>query len=166
MPIHPAAFVDPHAEIHAAAEIGPFVVIDHHVRVGRGTRVLAHATLTGWTDIGEDNVIHMGAVIGDAPQDVTYDGSESYVRIGARNVIREHVQIHRGTKPGSTTTIGDDNYFMNNAHIGHNCHVGNRTIMANGAVLGGYVVLEDQVFVSANCAVHQFVRVGRLALLR
>jgi UDP-N-acetylglucosamine acyltransferase len=108
----------------------------------------------------------MGAVVGHDPQDLAYSGSESYVRMGDRNVVREHAQIHRGTKPGSATTIGSDNYFMNNAHVAHNCRVGNRVTLANGAVLGGYVEVEDQVFISANCAVHQFVRVGRLAFMR
>lgn len=166
MPIHPTTVIDPRAEVHPDADIGPYVVIDGQVHVGARTRVLAHATLTGWTEIGADNVVHMGAVVGHTPQDVTFDGSESYLRIGDRNIIREHVQIHRGTKPGSTTTIGDDNYFTNNAHVAHNCRIGNRVTIASGAVLGGYVEVEDQVFVSANCAVHQFVRVGRLAFLR
>ncbi len=166
MPIHPTAVIDPRAEVHADADIGPFVVIDGPVRVGPRTRVLAHATLTGWTTIGADNEIHMGAVIGHTPQDLAYDGSESYLHIGDRNVIREHAQIHRGTKPGSATVIGNENFFMNAAHVAHNCRIGNRVIVASGAMLGGYVDVEDQVFVSGNCAVHQFVRIGRLALLR
>ena len=166
MPIHPTAIVDPRAEVHPETEIGPYVVIDGPVQVGRGTRVLAHATLMGWTRIGCDNVIHTGAVIGDTPQDLAFAGAESYLRIGDGNVFREHTQVHRGTKPGSATVIGNQNYLMNNAHVGHNCQLGDNVIMANGAVLGGYVGVEDQVFISANCAVHQFVRVGRLALLR
>ena len=166
MPIHPTAVIDARAEIHPAADIGPFVVVDGLVRVGAGTRVLAHATLTGWTEIGADNVIHMGAVIGDTPQDLAFTGEESYLRIGDRNVIREHAQIHRGTKPGSATVIGDDNYFMHNAHVAHNCRIGNQAIIAGGALLAGYVEVENQAFVSGNCVVHQFVRIGRLAILR
>jgi UDP-N-acetylglucosamine acyltransferase len=166
MPIHPTAVIDASAEVDSTADIGPFVRIEGAVRVGRGTRVLAHATLTGWTEIGCDNVIHMGAVIGDEPQDLAYSGAETYVRLGDRNVIREHVQIHRGTKPGSATVIGNDNFFMCNAHVAHNCRIGNGVIMANGALLGGYVDVEDQAFISGDCAVHQFVRVGRLAILR
>jgi len=166
MPIHPTAIIDPRAEIDPTADIGPLVTIDGAVRVGPRTQVLAHATLTGWTTIGADNVIHYAAVVGHTPQDLAYDGAESYVRIGDRNVIREHAQIHRGTKPGSATVIGDDNYFMNNAHVGHNCRIGNRVIVANGALLAGYVDVADQVFVSGNCVVHQFVRIGRLAFLR
>jgi UDP-N-acetylglucosamine acyltransferase len=166
MPIHPTAIIDARAVIDPSAEIGPYVVVDGPVRVGPGTRVLAHATLTGWTTIGAHNVIHMSAVIGDAPQDLAYDGAESYVHIGARNVIREHVQIHRGTKPGTATVIGDDNLLMCTAHVGHNCRIGNRIILTNGAMLGGYVEVEDQAVISGNCVVHQFVRIGRLALLR
>ena len=166
MPIHPTAIVDPRAAVHPQADIGPYVVIDGPVHVGPGTRVLAHATLLGWTQIGADNVIHPGAVLGDAPQDLAYDGSESYLRIGDRNVIREHVQMHRGTQPGSATIVGNDNYCMNNAHVAHNCRVGNRVILANGAVLGGHVEVQDQVFLSTGCAVHQYVRIGRLAFMR
>jgi UDP-N-acetylglucosamine acyltransferase len=166
MPIHPTALVDTQAKVHPDADIGPYVVIEGPVTVGQGTRVMAHATLMGWTEIGANNRIHAGAVIGDVPQDLAFDGSESYLRIGDRNVFREHVQLHRGTKPGSATVIGDDNFLMANAHVGHNCRIGNGVIIANAAALGGYVEVEDQVFISANCVVHQFVRIGRLALLR
>ncbi len=166
MGIHPTAVVDPRAEIHGDADIGPFVVIDGPVRVGAGTRVLAHATLMGWTEIGAGNTVHAGAVLGDVPQDLAFPGEQSFLRIGDGNVIREHVQMHRGTQPGSATVVGDHNYFMTNSHVGHNCRVGNDVIIANGALLGGYVDVADRVFISGNCALHQFVRVGRLALLR
>ena len=166
MPIHPTALIDARAAIHPEADIGPYVVVDGPVRIGPRTRVSAHATLMGWTEIGADNTIHSGAVIGDTPQDLAFTGEETYLRIGDRNVFREHVQIHRGTKPGSATVIGSDNFFMATSHVGHNCSVGNHVIITNGAMLGGYVEVEDQAIVSGNCAVHQFVRVGRLAILR
>jgi UDP-N-acetylglucosamine acyltransferase len=166
MAIHSTALIDPRAQIDSGAEIGPYVVIDGAVSVGRGTKVLAHATLTGNTEIGEDNEIHMGAVIGHTPQDLAYKGVTSFVKIGRRNIIREHSQIHRGTTEGSATVIGDDNYFMHNAHVAHNCRIGNQTIIAGGALLAGYVQVEDRAFVSGNCVVHQFVRIGTLALLR
>jgi UDP-N-acetylglucosamine acyltransferase len=166
MPIHATALIDPLAEIHPDADIGPYVVVVGPVRVGPRTRVAAHATLMGGTEIGADNTIHSGAVIGDTPQDLAFNGEETYLRIGDRNVIREHVQIHRGTKPGSATVIGSDNFFMATSHVGHNCSVGDRVIVTNGAMLGGYVEVEDQAIVSGNCTVHQFVRVGRLAILR
>lgn len=166
MPIHPTALIDPRAQIHPAAEIGPYVVIDGPVSVGRGTRVLAHAFLTGWTEIGGDNVIHMGAVIGHEPQDLAYAGAQTFLKIGHRNIIREHCQIHRGTTEGSATIIGDNNYFMHHSHVAHNCHIGNHTTIAGGALLAGYVQVEDRAFVSGNCVVHQFVRIGTLAILR
>ncbi|MEJ2428296.1 MAG: acyl-ACP--UDP-N-acetylglucosamine O-acyltransferase [Deltaproteobacteria bacterium] len=164
--IHPTAVIDPRAEIHQEAEIGPYVIIEGEVKIGRGTRIMAHAYLTGWTEIGEDNSIHMGAVIGHEPQDREYMGDKTYLRIGHRNIIREHVQIHRGTKPESSTIIGNENFFMNHAHIAHNCKVGDGVVIAGGALLAGYVQVGDGVFISGNCVVHQFVRVGKLAMLR
>jgi UDP-N-acetylglucosamine acyltransferase len=166
MPIHPTAVVDPRAEIDSTADIGPFVVIEGPVRIGAGTRVLAHAYLCGATQIGRDNEIHMGAVIGHAPQDLAYRGEPTGLRIGDRNVIREHAQVHRGTTEGSRTVIGDDNYLMNQAHVAHNCRLGNGTIIAGGALLAGYVDVADRAFVSGNCVVHQFVRIGTLAIMR
>ena len=166
MPIHPTALIDPRADIHPEAEIGPYVVIDSPVRIGLGTRVFAHAVLTGHTEIGEHNEIHMGAIIGHAPQDLSYKGGQTFLRIGHRNVIREQSQIHRGTAAGSATVIGNDNYLMHHSHVAHNCHIGNHTIIAGGALLAGYVQVEDRAFVSGNCVVHQFVRIGTLALLR
>lgn len=166
MAIHPTALVDRRAEIDGGADIGPYVVIDGPVVVGAGTRVLAHAVLNGHTTIGRDNVIHMGAVIGHEPQDVNYKGAPTGVRIGDRNIVREHAEIHRGTNVEQPTSIGDDNFFLSQSHIAHDCRVGNRIILATGATLGGHVHVGDLVFVSGNCVVHQHVRIGRLALLR
>lgn len=166
MAIHPTAVVASRAELDAEVDVGPYVVIDGPVRIGRGTRILAHAVLTGWTRIGRDNEIHMGAVVGHVPQDVAYTGARSYLRIGDRNVIREHSQIHRGTTAESETVVGDDNFLMQHAHVAHNCRLGNHTIIGGGALLAGHVSVEDRAFVSGNCVVHQTVRIGTLALLR
>jgi UDP-N-acetylglucosamine acyltransferase len=166
MPIHPTAIVSPAAEIHPDAAIGPYVVIDGAVRIGARTRVMAHAYLTGWTEIGEDNVIHPGAVIGHEPQDIAFTGAESYLRIGNRNVLREHSQVHRGTGEGTATVIGDDNFLMHNAHVAHNCRIGNRVIIAGGALIAGHASVEDLAFISGNCVVHQHVRIGQLAIMR
>jgi UDP-N-acetylglucosamine acyltransferase len=166
MTIHPTAVIDPRAEIDAEVNIGPYVVIDGPVKIGRGTRVMAHAYLTGWTEIGADNEIHPSAIIGEAPQDRAYKGEETYLRIGDRNIIREHAQIHRGTAPGSATIVGNQNFFMASSHIGHNCKLGDNVILANGALLGGYVEVGSNVFISGNCVVHQFVRIGAYALMR
>ncbi|MFQ5850199.1 MAG: acyl-ACP--UDP-N-acetylglucosamine O-acyltransferase [Candidatus Binatia bacterium] len=166
MSIHPSAIIDPRAEIHPEAEIGPCVVVDGPVRIGRTTRVMAHATVIGWTEIGEGNEIHPGVVLGDAPQDMAYRGEESYLKIGSHNIFREYVQVHRGTAAGSSTVIGNRNFLMASAHVGHNCRLGDHIIMANGALLGGYVEVGDQAFISAHCVVHQFVRVGEISLMR
>jgi UDP-N-acetylglucosamine acyltransferase len=166
VPIHATAVVDRLASIEPSAEIGPYVVIDGPVELGPRTRILAHAYLTGRTVVGADTVIHPFAVVGDAPQDVKYDGGPTGLRIGARNVIREHVEIHRATTPETWTVIGDDNYLMSHSHVAHNCVVGNQTIVATGALLAGHVTVGDQAFVSGNCVVHQHTRVGRLAIMR
>lgn len=166
MTIHPSAVIDPRAEIDANVAIGPYVVVDGPVKIKAGTRVMAHAYLTGWTQVGADNEIHPGAVIGDAPQDKAYKGTETYLKIGDRNIIREHAQIHRGTVPGSSTVIGDDNFLMATSHIGHNCKLGDNNTLANGALLAGYVEVGDNAFISGNCVVHQFVRIGDFALMR
>ena len=164
--IHPTAIVDPRAEIDATAEVGAYAIIEGAARIGARTRLLPHAVVTGGATIGEDNEIHYGAVLGHVPQDLAFAREESFLRIGDRNVFREHAEVHRGTKPGSETSIGDGNYFMSRSHVAHNCTIGNDTIVASGALLSGYVELGDRAFVSGNCVVHQFVRIGRLALLR
>jgi UDP-N-acetylglucosamine acyltransferase len=164
--IHRTAIIDPRAEVDPDCDIGPYVVVDGAVKIGRGTRVMAHATIMGWTEVGADNEIHPGAVLGGAPQDKAYRGAETYLKIGERNIFREHVQVHRGTAAGSATVIGNDNYLMANAHVGHNCRLGNGIVLANGALLGGYVEVGDRAFISGNCVVHQFVRVGELSLMR
>jgi UDP-N-acetylglucosamine acyltransferase len=164
--VHPTALVDRRAEIDTTAEIGPHVVIDGPVTIGPRTRVLAGAFIAGHTRIGADNVIHPGAVIGHEPQDLAYRGADTGLRIGDRNVLREHCEVHRGTEEGTSTEIGDDNYLMSQAHVAHNCRLGNGVIMATGATLGGHVEIDDQAFISGNCVVHQHCRVGRLVMMR
>ena len=166
MPIHPTAIVHPGSVLDPSAEIGPYVVIDGPVAIGPRTRVLAGAYLTGRTEVGADNVIHPGVVLGHEPQDLAYRGAETGLRIGDRNVFREHTEVHRGTQPGTWTEIGDDNYVMSQAHVAHNCQLGNGVIIATGAMLGGHVVVEDRAFISGNCVVHQHCRVGQLAIMR
>src|SRR5215467_6730777 len=139
MSIHPTAVIDPKAAIDSEVEIGPYVVIEGPVRIKRGTRVMAHTYLTGWTEIGENNEIHPGVVLGDAPQDKAYKGEKTYLKIGDDNVFREHVQVHRGTTAGSTTLVGNHNFLMACSHVAHNCKLGDHIVMANNALLGGYV---------------------------
>ncbi|HTN72988.1 MAG TPA: acyl-ACP--UDP-N-acetylglucosamine O-acyltransferase [Methylomirabilota bacterium] len=166
MSIHPTAVVDAKAEIDGEVEIGPYVVIEGPVRIKRGTSVMAHAYLTGWTEIGENNEIHPGVVLGDAPQDKAYKGEETYLKIGHHNIFREHVQVHRGTVAGSSTMVGNYNFLMACSHVGHNCKLGDHIVMANNALLGGYVEVGNNVFISGNCVVHQFVHIGDYALMR
>lgn len=166
MSIHPTAIVDARAVIDPSADIGPYVVIEGPVTIGARTRVMAGAYLTGQSEIGADNVIHPGVVLGHEPQDLAYRGAATGLRIGQRNVFREHAEVHRGTQEGTFTEIGDDNYLMSQAHVAHNCRVANGVIMATGATLGGHVLVEDQAFISGNCVVHQHCRVGRLSIMR
>ena len=165
MSIHPTAQVHPGARIAEDVEIGPNVVVEEHVVIGPRTRVMANAYLTGWTTIGASNVIHVGAVLGHEPQDMAYDGSETRLEIGDNNVFREYTLIHRGTAPGSATRIGNGNMFMGYSHAAHNCVIGNGVTVANTTQLAGYVEVGDNAFLSANVVVHQFCRIGRLAMI-
>jgi UDP-N-acetylglucosamine acyltransferase len=117
------------------------------------------------TTIGDGNQIHMGAVLGHLPQDLALAGAQTVTTIGSRNTIREYVTIHRGTKEGTATVLGDDNVLMANAHLGHNCQVGSRTIFVNLATLAGYCAVEDGAVLSGMVVVHQFARLGRLAMV-
>ncbi len=164
--IHQTAIVSPKAEIGADVEIGPNAFIGDNVTIGRGTRVYANAYIDGHTIIGEENEIHMGAVIGHDPQDFAFDRAiRSYVEIGNKNVIREYCTIHRGTKPETSTTIGNENFLMGGAHLAHNVSIGNNVILANYVLLGGYVTIGDRAFISGAVGVHQFCTIGRLAMV-
>jgi UDP-N-acetylglucosamine acyltransferase len=140
--------------------------VDEGVVVGAESVLGPHVHLTGRSVIGSKNQIHTGAVIGDLPQDLRFTGGQTRVVIGDANVIREHVTIHRSNKPDEDTTIGSHNFLMAHSHVGHNAHIGDNVIIANGALLGGHVVVQDRAFISGNCLVHQFTRVGALALMR
>ncbi len=164
--IHPTATIHPRAELDSTVQVGPGVVIDADVAVGPRCVIGPHAYLTGRTVLGADNVIHAGCVLGDAPQDIKYTGAPTGLRIGDRNIFREHVTVHRSTCPEEDTVIGADNYFMAHCHVGHNCVLGNHIILANGVALAGHVTVHDRAFLSGNCLVHQFVRVGGLALMQ
>lgn len=165
MAIHPTAIVSRQAEIGADVEIGPFCIIDAGVTVGASCRLHQGVHLTGRTSIGAGCELHAGVLIGHAPQDVKHRGEESFCRIGERNIIREYTTIHRATGDGQATTLGDDNFLLVGVHIGHNCSVGNRVTMVNGAKLAGHVQVADRVTFGADAIVHQFVRVGTLAMI-
>ena len=164
--IHPSAIIDPAADVHETAVVGPYAVIDAGVTLGPDCTLAPHVHLTGQTTIGKGNQFHTGAVIGDAPQDVKYNGEPTRLRIGDDNIFREHVTIHRSNKPDEDTVIGSHNFFMANSHVGHNSLIGDHNIFANGALIGGHVQIADRAFLSGNSLVHQFVRIGTLALMQ
>jgi UDP-N-acetylglucosamine acyltransferase len=163
--IAPTARIDPHAEIGPNVVIGDYVVIERDVTIGAGTRIEPHVYIKRWTTLGEHNEISAGTVLGTDPLDKNFKGDRSYLRIGNRNRIREHYTISRGTAPESETVIGDGNYIMTSGHIAHNCRIGNNTVIASCALVAGYVTIEDQAFVSGGVAIHQYSRIGRLAML-
>jgi len=164
--VHATAVIHPKARIAAGVEIGPYAVIDENVEIETGCEIGPHVYLTGATIIGTNNRIHAGAVIGDLPQDLRFKGGETKVVIGNDNVIREHVTIHRSNKMEEFTQIGSNNLLMAHCHIAHNCVLGNHVIIGGGALIAGHASIADNVFLSGNCLVHQFVRVGRLALMQ
>ena len=164
--------IDPTAVVHHSAVIGPGTVvgphacIGAHVKVGAGCRIGASAVVDGWTEIGDGTEIYPFASIGLVPQDLKFQGEETRLVIGKRNIFREFVTIHRGTRGGGgVTEIGDKNLFMAYVHVAHDCHVGNNTIFGNTATLGGHVTVEDFANISAGSGVHQFCRVGRYAFI-
>jgi UDP-N-acetylglucosamine acyltransferase len=164
--IHPTAVIHPKAKLDSTVQVAPHAVIDEGVELGPNCVVGPNVYVTGLTKIGAGNVFHAGAVIGDAPQDLKYKNEPTGLRIGDNNVFREHVTIHRSNKTAENTVIGSRNFFMQHSHVAHNCLVGNDTIIAGGALLAGHVVVQDRVFVSGNCLVHQFCRIGTLAMMQ
>ena len=164
--VHPTAVVHPGATIGAGTVVGPYAVIGPGVRLGRGNRVGASAVIDGDTEIGDGCHVLSFASVGQIPQDLKFRGEATGLRIGHRNVFREFVTIHRGTRGGGgVTRIGDDNVFMAYAHVAHDCVIGNKTLFGNGATLGGHVVVEDGATISAGSGVHQFCHVGRQAFI-
>jgi UDP-N-acetylglucosamine acyltransferase len=163
--IHSTAILNRHTQLGRDVEIGPYACVGGEVSIGDRSIVQSHVVLEGAVDLGSDNFIGHGAIIGTWPQDLSFDSkTKSSVRIGARNVIREHVTIHRGTAEGSATSMGDDNYLMAGAHLGHNCSIANKVIIANNCLLGGYVQVEDGAFLGGGSVFHQHMRVGRMAI--
>jgi UDP-N-acetylglucosamine acyltransferase len=163
--IHQTAVIDSGARIGANVQIGPNSVIGGAVIIGDDCVIGANVVIEGEVSIGRSNRIGHGAIIGGEPQDVTFSpATRSRVEIGERNIIREQSTIHGGTMADSATKIGDENFLMVNAHVGHNCVVGNKVIIANNCLLGGYVSVADGAFLGGGCVFHQFMRVGRLAI--
>jgi len=155
------ACIDPRAVLADDVEVGPYCVIGPDVKLGRGTRLIAHACIQGLTTLGEGNVVHPFAVIGCDPQDVSFRGSRTRVEIGDQNVIREGVTIHRGSeKEQGLTRIGSNNLLMVNVHVAHDCVLEDRVIIANNTILGGHCHVESYVTISGGVGVHPFVSIG------
>ncbi len=164
--IHPTAVIHPKAKLDSTVTVGPYAVIDESVEIGARCVIGPHVYLTGVTTIGAENHFHAGGVIGDAPQDLKYDGAPTRVRIGNKNVFREHFTVHRATKPDGETVIGSNNFIMQHAHVAAQLRLGDNIILASGALLGGHAVVQDRAFLSGNCLVHQFTRVGTLTMMQ
>src|SRR4051812_12102679 len=165
MTIAPTARVDPHALIGPGSTIGEYCVIEADVVIGAGCRLEPYVYVKRWTTLGEANEISAGTVLGTDPLDKNFSGERSYLRIGDRNKIREHYTISRGTQPESVTLIGDDNYIMTSGHIAHNCRIGSRTVICSCALVAGYVEVEDGAFISGGVVIHQYSKIGTLAMI-
>jgi UDP-N-acetylglucosamine acyltransferase len=171
MPIDPSAVVAPTARVHpdaiigAQVHIGDFCIVEQDVEIGNFCRFEPYCYIKRWTTLGERNEISAGTILGTDPFDKKFTGERSYLRIGNNNVIREHYTISRGTEPESVTVVGDENYIMSSGHVAHNCKIGNRTVIASCSLLAGCVEVEDQAFISGGVVIHQFSRIGTLAMI-
>jgi UDP-N-acetylglucosamine acyltransferase len=171
MPVDPAAYIAPTARVHPDAvirggtRVGEFCVIEADVVIGQQCMLEPYVYVKRWTTLGDRNEISAGTVLGTDPLDKNFTGERSYLIIGDENRIREHYTISRGTKPESETRIGNGNYIMTSGHVAHNCRIGNNVVIATCALVAGYVEVEDQAFISGGVVIHQYSRVGRLAMI-
>ncbi|HEX4750119.1 MAG TPA: acyl-ACP--UDP-N-acetylglucosamine O-acyltransferase [Bryobacteraceae bacterium] len=163
--VAPSARVDPAAVIGPGTRIGEFCVIESDVVIGRACVLEPYVYVKRWTTMGDENEISAGTVLGTDPLDKSFTGERSYLFIGDQNKIREHYTISRGTKPESATRLGNGNYVMTSGHIAHNCTLGDNIVVASCALVAGYVEIEDQAFVSGGVVIHQYSKIGRLAMI-
>jgi len=163
--VHPTALVSAAAELADDVTIGPFAVVDGLVKLEAGVSVAGHCHITGKVRIGEGSKIGWGSVVGADPQDLSFDpATDSGVDIGERNTLREYVTIHRGSKPGSFTTLGSGNFLMTGAHLAHDVKMGCDNIIANNVLIAGHVTVGNKVFLGGGAVFHQFIRIGDLAM--
>lgn len=166
MSIHPTAIVHPKAQIDKEVRIGPYCVIGEHVKIGRGSELLSHVCVDGWTEIGQRCKIFPYVSIGSPPQHMQYHDEPTKVSIGNDNIFREYVTINRGTAfGGGVTTLGAHNFLMAYVHIAHDCHVGNHVVMANAATLAGHITIGNYSVIGGLVGIHQYVRVGDYAMI-
>lgn len=163
--VHPTAVLSPEVKLGENVEVGALAVLEGPVTLGDDCVIRPGAFLFGPMTLGRGNVVFSGAVLGEKPQHLKYNNEPTTVEIGDRNVFREGVTVQRGTTHSMKTIVGSDNFFMVNSHVAHDCVVGNRCTLANGALIGGHCIVADNVIMSGNSALHQFVRVGRLAMI-
>ena len=163
--VHEMAIVHPDAELGTGVEIGAFSIIGPNVTIGDDTVIEPHVIVEPWTRIGRDCRICSGAILGGRPQDHKFKGERSFLTVGDRNIIREYVTIHRATGEDNSTVVGDENMLMAYCHIGHNCSLGNGIMMANMVGISGHVIIEDKAVFGGMVGVHQYVRIGKLAML-
>lgn len=162
--IHQTVIIDKSAEIEDV-EIGPYCIVEKGTIIKKGTKLESYVVVKEGTEIGENNLICHGAVLGGMPQDIKFKGEKSKAVIGNNNIIREYVTINRACVEGEKTIVGDSNYIMIQVHFGHNCKVGNKVVVTNNTALAGYVQVEDNAVLSGLVGVHQFVRIGKLAMI-
>ena len=164
--IHPSAVIEHGAIISDDVSIGPFSHIGSQVTLCSGVKIKSHVVVTGNTEIGENTVIYPFAVIGEIPQDLKFDGEKTSLKIGKRNKIREHVTITTGTLGGGgRTLIGNDCLFMAGSHVAHDATINNNVIVANCGAIAGHCLIEDEVIIGGLSGIHQFVRIGRGAII-
>lgn len=163
--VHSTALVSPRAVLGAGVTVGPYAVIEEDTVIGAGCTIGAHSVIKQFTRLGTDNYIAEHAVLGGLPQDVKFRGETTYLEIGDANQIREFCTLHRACGAGETTRIGSRNFLMVGIHIAHNCIVGDDNIFANGVALAGHIEVEDHAFLSSNVGCHQFIRIGRYAMV-
>jgi UDP-N-acetylglucosamine acyltransferase len=164
--IHPTAIVHPKSELADDVMIGPYSVVGEHVRIGRGTRLVSHVYIEGWTEIGDRCQIYPYASIGTPPQHIQYKGEPTKVVIGHDNVIREYVTVNRATTfGGGVTAIGHHNFLMAYVHVAHDCQISNHVIMANAASLAGHITIGEHAIIGGLVGIHQFVRIGPYAMI-
>lgn len=165
MSIHPSAIVSSKAKLASGVFIGPFSVIGDQVNIGADTKIGAHCVIEGNTSIGKNCEIFTGAVVGSRPQDLKFRDEKVFLEIGNNNIIREYCTLNPGTAEGSKTVVGNDNLLMAYSHVAHDCQVGNGCVLANNSTLAGHVSIEDKAVIGGLVAIHQFVRIGMLAII-
>ena len=165
MKIHPTAIISSRTEIGAGVSIGPYAVIEDDVVIGDGCEIASHVVVKRFTRLGRGNRVFEHAVLGGEPQDVKFKDEKSRLVIGDDNLIREYVTIHRASGEGEATRVGSRNFLMIDCHVAHNCVVGDDNIFANEVALAGHITVEDHVFLSNGVGCHQFVRLGRYAMV-